>query len=422
MLYRGGRGALRIGFVVACSVLGACGHCTDDAIAPPVAAGASRTEQWRGDLHVLARELPQRHKNAFFQISEATWRRDVDDLDRRIPELDDAHITAGIVRLVAAIGDAHTTVYPERHRVYPLVLEWFSDGIFVTGADRPWAIGKKLTGIGAHPITEVIAALRPLVSHDTEQNIRAWLPMSLIDPVRLAGTDLADADHAVFQLAAADGSVRALELRPGEPVARTLPASRPLYLQNPADFMYWNKYSEADHLLYLAYDECTEDAHAGPFAKLAAGTLAFADQHSVDRFVIDLRHNGGGNEAIIKPLIDGLAERPGLAGRVFAIISMYTFSSANQNAMELKRRLLATLVGGTTGARSSGYGEVKRLVLPSSGLRMQYSTRYFANPGYPTDTVEPDIPVEVTSHDWFSGHDPIMDAILAVPLPPRVLR
>jgi hypothetical protein len=402
-------------------VLAGCGHHSDEPAAGSIdeTSADQRIARWRDDLHLLARELPQRHKNAFFHISEATWRGDVAELDRRIPALDDAHIAVGIVRLVAAIGDPHTTVYALHHGAYPLKLDWFSDGIFVTGADQPWAIGKQLTGIGAHPIAEVITTLTPVVAHDTEQNFHAWLPGSLIDVERLAGTDLAGAEHAVFQLTGDDGAVRPLELAPGAEVSRAPPAHRPLYQQNPGGFAYWNKYVEADHLLYVAYDACRDDPRAGAFSSFAAGTLGFADQHVVDRFVIDLRNNGGGNQAILQPMIDGLAGRPALAGRVFVIIGKHTFSSANQNAMELKLRLRATLVGGTTGAKSSGYGEVQHLTLPGSKLELQYSTELFANPHYPTDTVDPDLPAELSSRDWFTGRDPALEAILAAPLPAR---
>jgi hypothetical protein len=88
-------------------------------------------------------------------------------------------------------------------------------------------------------------------------------------------------------------------------------------------------------------------------------------------------------------------------------------------AMELKRRLHATLVGGPTAGNPSGYGEVKTFTLPRSGLLVQHSTRLFANPDFPGDALVPDLAVHVTSADWFSGRDPAMDAILAAPVPAR---
>lgn len=368
--------------------------------------GSDRVAAWRDDLRTLATELPKRHVHAFFRVTEADWRQAVDELDRKLPDLDDNHVLAALTRLVAELGDGHTMIGVwGRHGYYPLALVWFDDGIYVVGADDPSAIGGKLVGVGTRSLDDAIAALTPLVSRDNVAGLHGQLPEILLDPAILAGVDLAPP----FRLA--DG--RALDVQPaahGAPVAPPHPV--PLHLQGP-NTNYWNKY--ADHLLYFAYNRCAEDPKAGPFAKLVEGTLAFVDQHPVDRFVIDLRRNSGGDSRILQPLIDGLAARPAL--RVYAIIGMHTFSSAMINAMELKRRVHATLVGGPTAGNPSGYGEIGTFVLPRSKLVVQYSTKLFANPDFPGDAVEPDLPVTVRAADWFAGRDPALDAILADPLP-----
>jgi hypothetical protein len=395
----------------------------------PGAAPATdaRVAAWREDLRYLANELPARHARAFFHADEPTWRAAVADLDARLPTLDDAHVRAGLARLVAALGDGHTKlgVFAKGPGVYPLALTWFEDGIFVTGIsadagpDTGWALGKQLVAIGPHPIAEVIAAMTPLSSHDNDAGLRDELPVLLLDPALLAGVDLAPADHATFRLADAQGTPRDLELRParyGAPI--TLPTPLPVHLRGP-NTGYWNTFLPDSRTLFFAYNACADDPKVGPFATFAAGTLAYLDQHPTDRVVIDLRKNSGGDSRIFAPLLDGLAARPALAGRVFAIIGMHTFSSAIINAMELRRRVHATLVGGPTGGDPSGYGEVKLLTLPRSKLLLQYSTKKFANPDFPGGALAPDLAVHVTSADWFAGKDPALDAILAAPLPAK---
>src|ERR1700748_2533191 len=61
---------------------------TDTATPTPPVSEAQRVANWREDLQVLASELPKRHANAFFHVNEAAWRRDVDALDRQMPQLD----------------------------------------------------------------------------------------------------------------------------------------------------------------------------------------------------------------------------------------------------------------------------------------------------------------------------------------------
>ena len=80
--------------------------------------------------------------------------------------------------------------------------------------------------------------------------------------------------------------------------------------------------------------------------------------------------------------------------------------------IELKRRLHATLVGGRTQGKPNAYGEIKLFTLPHSHAPVQYSTRLFSFPDFPGDGLDPDVPVTVTSADWFAGRDPAIDAIL----------
>jgi len=367
---------------------------------------------WHEDLATLAKELPAHHPNLFFHTPEATWRASVAELDGRISTLDDAHVVAGMMRLVASIGDAHTIFGGwATAGVYPIAIASFDDGYFVIGADRAWAIGGKLVSINGHSIDDVIARATPLLSRDNDVAIRAHAPDVLVDAALLAGLDIAPVTGATFVIADASGKTRELALVPGKTYAQAAPPRQlPLHLQGPS-FNYWNKYDEPKHLLYFAYNACAEDPKAGPFAKLAEGTLAFLDQHPVDRFVIDLRRNEGGDSTIIQPLLAGLAKRPAL--RVFAIIGMHTFSSGVLAAMDAKRQLHATLVGGPTSGKPNAYGDYKMLTLPKSHLKVQYSTKKFAFPDFPGDAVTPDIAVGVSSADWFEGRDPAIAAILA---------
>ncbi len=386
----------------------------EPAEAPPV--GDARVAGWRADLQALARELPARHVAPWFAVPEATWRAAVASLDGRLASLDDAQIEAELFRLVAMIGDGHTALAPAvwpRAAVYPLVLNSFADGVFAlaAGGDASWAVGQQLVGVGGRPIDEAIAALRPLVSHDNPSQLTNQLSSTLIDPVLLRGAGLAEATTRVrYRLRAPDGSERDLEVAPGPQVRLVMPPGKPPLALQRRHSHYWNDYVADQRLYYFQYLQCA-DAADQPFSRFVTGMLGFADQHPVDRFVIDLRFNGGGDSRVIAPLIDGLAARPALAGKVYVVISRRTFSSAVLNAIELKRRLGAILVGEPTGGKPSHHGEVKTFRLPRSGITVQYSTKYFENPDHPGDAVMPDLPVAIRHADWVALRDPVLEAI-----------
>jgi hypothetical protein len=397
------------------AALAACSGRDPGAEAAHTSAGRAT---WHEDLRVLATELPRRHPNAFFRSSEIVWRVNVAALDTRLDALDDDHVVVELRRLVASIGDAHTNLARSHDRRYPIRILSFDDGLFIGGAppDAAWAVGTKLVAIDHHPIADAVAAVTPLVANENESELQVAIPELLGDATILSGAGLAAPATATFTLAAPDGTTHELALAPGEPVPVQPPAKPPLHLQGPPRLGYWYTHDEPDRLLYLQYNQCADDPRAGPFADFAANALAYVDAHPVDRFVIDLRSNGGGDSQVLQPLIDGLASRPALAHRVFVLIGRGTFSSAMLNAIQMSTRLGAKLVGYPTGGNPNGYGEVKTLRLPHSGLIVHHSTRLFTQSHY-GHTVPPDLPVHVTSADWFGGKDPYLDAVLAAQVP-----
>ena len=151
-----------------------------------------------------------------------------------------------------------------------------------------------------------------------------------------------------------------------EAVAEGLHVAPPLFLSRPGEY-YWYQYLSDSQTLYIQYNACANDPKLS-FSGFAKQTLTEADAHPVKRVVIDLRQNGGGDSRVIGPLKSGLAARLQAIGHVYVLIGPLTFSSAVDNASELRHSLHATLVGEQAGETPGGYGEVKFLTLPNSRL------------------------------------------------------
>ena len=89
-----------------------------------------------------------------------------------------------------------------------------------------------------------------------------------------------------------------------------------------------------------------------------------------------------------------------------------TFSSAVDNASELRHSLQATLVGEKAGETPGGYGEVKFLTLPNSKLVVQYTTK-FSEPGKEGGALAPDVEAPRKLADSLAGRDPALEAAIA---------
>ena len=168
--------------------------------------------------------------------------------------------------------------------------------------------------------------------------------------------------------------------------------------------------------VYIRYSRCQDDP-VQPFAAFTTDVLSRIDANprAVTRVVIDLRTNGGGNSAVIDPLLDGLRKRrfTGRA-RLAVLVGPATFSSAMMNALTLRRNLGAQLIGEPLGEKPNSYGEVRTMTLPNSQVTIQYSTKFFRleRSGDPM-TVEPDITVTQTLADFLAGRDAVLERALS---------
>jgi C-terminal processing protease CtpA/Prc len=148
----------------------------------------------------------------------------------------------------------------------------------------------------------------------------------------------------------------------------------------------------------------------------------------VDRVVLDLRNNGGGEAGGYRDLLRFLKgpemDRPALE----VLIGRLTFSAGTSLAVLLERRAThVTFLGEASGGAPNFWADPTTITLPNSGLKAQIADRY-EGIGGPDDTrltVEPDVVVPFTAHDYFSGHDPVLERALrgltpAFAPPPRL--
>ncbi|MEM8534917.1 MAG: S41 family peptidase [Chloroflexota bacterium] len=388
----------------------------------PTVTTTNHPELWQTDLQLLESMLPRRHTNTFFTVSEAEFREDIQQLRDSVHTKQDHEIIVGIMQIVARIGDGHTFVErPVHFRTYPFDIYWFNDGLHVIHTDKEHQQlqQSRLVQIGNTPIEEAYERVRTVISHENEMWLKAQSTTALTTPEILHALDIVpDLERANFTFEDTAGQRFTVQLEPAialrEESTTASEESLPLYRQIRNDF-YWYTYQEDTQTLYLQYNWCRDDP-AQPFEQFAEEVLAFVDTHPIEHFVIDLRHNTGGNSYIIDPLIEGITERPAINQKdtLFVIIGRQTFSSGMLNALDFKTQTNALLIGEPTGGKPNAYGEVRHFsLLSQDNLHVNYSTKYFEMMDDDPPSVIPDITVEISSEDYFADRDPVMEAILA---------
>jgi hypothetical protein len=153
-----------------------------------------------------------------------------------------------------------------------------------------------------------------------------------------------------------------------------------------------------------------------PLEKFCKRLFEFIDQHDVDRLVIDMRWNGGGNNFLNRPLVGGLmrCDKVNQRGKLFVIVGRNTFSAAQCGATQIERYTNALFVGEPTGSRPNFVGETCLLDLPYSKMLASISDLFWQNSvamDYRT-WIGPQIYTPPTFETYRARRDPAMEAVL----------
>jgi hypothetical protein len=164
----------------------------------------------------------------------------------------------------------------------------------------------------------------------------------------------------------------------------TAAAPLPLYLSN-CGATYWFDYLPDHHVVYFQFNSVADDP-AEPLEAFCGRLFDLIDANPVDKLVIDLRWNRGGDTFLVLPLLHRLigCGKVNQRGRLFVIIGRNTFSAAQNTATFIERHTNAVNVGEPTGSRPNFVGETTTFQLPYSKLVVNVSDLYWQS-SWPMD-------------------------------------
>jgi hypothetical protein len=189
----------------------------------------------------------------------------------------------------------------------------------------------------------------------------------------------------------------------------------PLWLRGDPRDPFRLEYLPASRTVYVQYNK-VGDAPNETIAAFAERLRAFVDSAPVDRVVLDLRLNRGGDGTLNQPLVLSLIRSPKLEGpgRLFVIIGRSTCSAAQFLVHDLEEYTDAVFVGEPTAGMPNSYSDSRRLTLPNNGITVRASIYYWQRT-HPLDTRPwkgPDVAAGLTSGDYRANVDPALREIL----------
>lgn len=414
-----------------------------DLVADVDTAQMSRQEGWRFDLRLLSREVKRRGFDPFRDLPEEWFDSAVVSLSEAVPELSDIQVIIEIKKLLAALGDGHAGARAPRDRpdlqlAAPVQFSLFEEGLFIVAADPRYAelLGSRVLRFGERTVAEVLAALDPMLSRDNgngqwvKETITPYLrelpalhALGLISDANEVALSVEDV-HGVHRTAAiaTDAAQPAWKLRESFPFPdgwqffpETLDTPVPLYLRNAAE-PFWFTLLRGDRTLYFQFNS-VRDAPGETLAGFSERLFAWVDNHAVERLVIDMRWNDGGNTFLELALLHRIVacRKINRRGALFVIIGRRTFSAAQNGVSFLDLHTDAIFVGEPTGSSPTFIGETSAFELPYSKVSVNVSDLLWVGtwPGDYRIWIAPQIHTPPTFAAFRANRDPALDAILA---------
>lgn len=390
--------------------------------------------RWQADARSLQSDILQNHPRAERHTTKAQWLAATDRLVARAPHLDWPTYVVEMSRLLALAGDGHTNVFPPRmpgpgfDRMYPVQLFAFTDGVYATSADPIYSslAGARIVTVNGVAAKEALRRASAIAGGDNPLGQMSLASLVLASPGLVRGLGLSGIVDTPLRLTVEDSAgkrdiaVAAIpwsEWSPDRMVDLLATAWTDARIPAPlgkGPNIGLTRLGDGKSLLvtYRAVsnsaDTTIEEFAGGLRRELTAGTI--------ERLIVDVRSNQGGNNTLNQALVSAIKGSPvDRHGRLFVLTGRDTFSAAMNFATAMERDTEALFVGEPTGGAPNHSGDPDLIFLPETKFAYRRSTLHWqdSDPADRRTWIFPDIVAPLSFSMIRSGRDPAIEAALA---------
>jgi tetratricopeptide (TPR) repeat protein len=407
---------------------------------------AQTAAEWQQDIDVLLAKIERYHPAPWARISRETFMDRADEIKANLRKWDREKTILEIMKLVASLRDGHTQVLLNNQENFnlwfPIRIEKFHDGLFITGTDinNSGLLGAKVLSMGKLDAESAYSWVGEIIAADSDHGIARLVTNFLSNAVILKTLGIIDSQTILpLEVLLQDGSKKEITLEsaewrmifnlyyyktqvPTHNETKTVFDDRldtlPLYLSRfiPSRVPYWFEYIPEDRMIYVQYNNVT-NWNRDPFPDFTERLFKTCDEHlsDIDKFVIDVRFNSGGNGYLLPPFIREFVLRQDslTRGKLYIITGGQTFSAASNFIGRMLKNTSVLTVGDVAAGPLNWCSDTLTFALPNSNLMFDLSTMFWQE-GHATDKrgyYPPDYYLPATFKDYISGSDPVLEAI-----------
>ncbi|MCH7785267.1 MAG: tetratricopeptide repeat protein [Bacteroidetes bacterium] len=394
--------------------------------------------QWQEDLKFLQQTIHKDYSFLFKKTTTKEFDKSVEVLYSDIPNLQEHEIIIGLARIVASFKYGHTSLrlggIEGTFSQLPINLYQFNDGVYVQGVHKEYAdaLGAKVIAVGDVPIKDALKAIYPVVSVENEQFFKAYGFFYLVSPEVLhAQGVIPELSKNVALTFEKEGSTFTLNFNAME-YGESIPAvygfvkqkgdwldireqnKTPLYLKH-LEKIYYYEYLPEHKTVYVRQSQIQDDPDED-IPAFYTRVFEFIEHNDVEKLVIDVRLNGGGNNYKNKAIITRIIESKKInkVGSLYVIIGRRTFSACQNLVNELDNYTNAIFIGEPTGENVNFYGDNRNVELPNSKIPVRLSFAWWQDkPQWENAPwTAPHIAVDMSFEDYRTNQDPVLNAVL----------
>ncbi|HYF31744.1 MAG TPA: hypothetical protein VD993_11555 [Chitinophagaceae bacterium] len=394
----------------------------------------NRVQGWRYDMEILKKEVLRK---AYLrrELSLDEFNKLYRELYNSIDKKTDVQMAMELSKLMVSVKDGHSSLFPMTVKEFkvtlPVQFYFFKEGLYIVAADEKYKhlVGNKVLAFEKKTVEEVTAKLSPYISRDNEMGVLQNLPSVMRHTYALHALGLTGSTEKVeLKLADASGrqttAVIAADTSAVRVDHKSVPDSWtkfhqlvnqpvPLYLKNLKS-PFWFERLPNSRTLYFQWNSVRNDRTV-TLSRFTDSLMKYIQDNDIDKLVIDLRWNNGGNTMLLPYFIQSVIknDRINKRGNLFVIIGRRTFSAAQNLATYLEQQTNAIFVGEPTGSNPNFVGEEDFITLPYSKLAMNVSD-FFWQSSWPWDQrtwIAPAIYAPPTFKAYSMNADVALDAL-----------
>ena len=351
-------------------------------------------EEASADLAYLVDKLEKRHPACIAGLPDEVQAQYEKELNALTEDVTVLELWQAGARVLAKMKDAHTAIwYPSSdYQRMPIKLEMLDGRLFCISEGYDNVEATRINGI---PVDELYRRFLTQFSYELESYASYCFSNYIRDPKYLEFVGVDTASGITFTFSNEKGEWE-------ESMAFESPVEHAAIAEPP--FVSY-QIDEENSLGILTLRSCQIDDF---YRETLKSFFTEVKEHSISYVAVDLRNNGGGNSQVINEflryvdvntysVVGGMDVRYGpvlwhfkaranknrcfedlvFTGKLFALTSKKTFSSAAMFAVTLLDNNLAEIIGEIPGNMPASYGDILAFQTPNAKLLFTISFKYF---------------------------------------------